>query len=169
MILSTNFFFRENLKFKSIRRIFGPRRTPKTFKTQRNEKFRLENRRKTSFFSFAFRLIPKWLASVVPALVKAGKCAEILQFNRILFRLENEDKKHFFADFLEHLRRHLNLSCESWNPLVALGNSSRSITSKAFISFKLDFDDIDNEKNSFLALAFQRMQTAPANLLRVNR
>jgi hypothetical protein len=31
-----------------------------------------------------YRLIPKWLASIVPALVKAGKCAEILKSNGVL-------------------------------------------------------------------------------------
>ncbi len=29
-------------------------------------------------------LIPRWLASIVPSLVKAGKCAEILKSNGVL-------------------------------------------------------------------------------------
>jgi len=40
------------------------------------------------FISFEFiqihRLIPRWLASIVPSLVKAGKCAEIIKSNSVL-------------------------------------------------------------------------------------
>jgi hypothetical protein len=31
-----------------------------------------------------YRLIPKWLATIVPSLVKAGKCAEILKLYGVL-------------------------------------------------------------------------------------
>ena len=134
------------------------------------------------------RLIPKWLAAIVPSLIKAGKCAEILKFNQVLSRNEHLHRLQSFLDLLsldhdgelafvkafsQYLLESLHLTKESWNPLQSLRPSATDHSvqqrSKPVVSLTLSFDDIDSEKNAFLALAFNRMQTPSSSLLEINR
>ncbi|CAF5102861.1 unnamed protein product, partial [Rotaria sp. Silwood1] len=62
------------------------------------------------------KLIPKWLASIVPSLLKAGKCAEILKSNGVL--RNNEESQSFVEEFSQHLEKNFNLKKLSWNPLT---------------------------------------------------
>ncbi|CAF3680517.1 unnamed protein product [Rotaria socialis] len=116
-------------------------------------------------------LIPKWLACIVPSLVKAGKCAEILKSNGVL--RNNEESQSFVGEFSKYLQEHFNLKNISWNPLSLLNKSEATHNIKTlhnqFISFQLPFDDDDDKKNSFLALAFNHMETPKRSLLDINR
>ncbi|CAF1078845.1 unnamed protein product [Rotaria sordida] len=116
-------------------------------------------------------LIPKWLASIVPSLIKAGKCAEILKSNGVL--RNNEESQSFVEEFSKHLEKNFNLQKLSWNPLNILHKSeitnSVKSSSNPFVYLQLPFDDIDNKKNSFLALVFNQMETSKTTLLEINR
>ncbi|CAF3929267.1 unnamed protein product [Rotaria sp. Silwood2] len=116
-------------------------------------------------------LIPKWLASIVPSLVKAGKCAEILKSNGVL--KNNEESQSFVEEFSKYLEKNFNLKKLSWNHLNILHKSETTNTveslSNPSIFLQLPFDDIDNKKNSFLALAFNQMEISKTNLLETNR
>ncbi|CAF1161140.1 unnamed protein product [Adineta steineri] len=116
-------------------------------------------------------LIPKWLASIVPSLVKAGKCAEILKSNGVL--TNHKESQSFVEEFSKCLEENLNLKKFTWNSLNSLHNFETNNIIKPslnpFISLNLTFDDIENEKNSFLVLAFNQMQIPKSSLLEINR
>lgn len=134
-------------------------------------------------------MIPKWLASVVPVLVKAGKCAEILKSNGVLtrkirryliihlfdryFYLDNEQSQSFIEEFSRNLQENFNLKKMTWNSLSSIHNSEviNSIESPTnpFVSLNFSFNDLDNEKNSFLALALKQLQIPKTTLLEINQ
>ena len=117
------------------------------------------------------------MATIVPTLVKAGKCAEILKSNGVLSNsnqpFDKEQTQSFIEEFSKNLQENFNLKKVTWNPLQSLHNSELSNPLKSainpFVSINLSFDDLNNEKNSFLALAFQQMQTPKQTLLEINR
>ena len=123
------------------------------------------------------RLIPRWLASIAPALVKAGKCAEILKANGVLTTKNHTHPNLFAQEFVEqfsmHLQQNFHLQSTSWNPLTAIHHRERNDTTKPlshpFLSLSSSFDDIDNEKNAFLSSAFNQMLTPKSTLLEKNR
>jgi hypothetical protein len=87
--------------------------------------------------------------------------------------LDHEQSRSFVQEFSKYLEENFNLKPISWNPLNSLHNSEipdpiKSI-SHPFLSLNLSFDDINDEKNSFLALAFKQMQTLKPTLLEKNR
>ncbi|CAF0909203.1 unnamed protein product [Adineta ricciae] len=113
-------------------------------------------------------LIPRWLASIVPSLIKAGKCAEILKSNSVL--TNEEESQSFVEKFSQYLQANCNLTKQTWTPLTIIHDSEmntlvKPLKSSPLISLNLLFDDIDNERNSFLALAFNQMQMSKPTLL----
>lgn len=135
-------------------------------------------------------MIPRWLASIVPSLVKAGKCSEVLKSYSVLrsekknnyfislififiFNKDNEETKSFVEEFTQHLQNNFHLTQITWNPLASLHNSAimnnQNSSSNPFVFLHLPFDDIDDEKNSFLALAFNHMKASQTTLVEINR
>jgi len=90
-----------------------------------------------------------------------------------IFYKDNKQSQSFVEEFSKHLQENLNLKKLTWNPLNSLHNSETNTTIKSssnpFVSLNLPFDDIDNERNSFLTLAFDQMQTPKPTLLEINR
>jgi hypothetical protein len=86
---------------------------------------------------------------------------------------DNEESQSFVEEFSKNLQENFNLKKLTWNPLDCLHNSEIENPikplSNPFVSLNLSFDDIDNEKNTFLALAFNQMQITKTTLLEINR
>lgn len=89
------------------------------------------------------------------------------------YNLDTKKFQSFIEEFSKNLQENFNLKKLTWNSLSSIHNStinsSLNASSNPFISLQFSFDDIDNDKNSFLSLAFQQMQLPKPTLLELNR
>ena len=92
----------------------------------------------------------------------------------MLVGIDEEESQSFVEKFSQYLQVNCNLTKQTWTPLTVLHDFEtntlvKPLKSNPLISSNLLFDDIDNERNSFLALAFSQMQMTKPTLLDINR